>query len=202
MRILFAEDQAILRSTLASLLRLLGQHEVTEAEDGQQARQLLRQHAFDLILTDIEMPGCSGLELIEWLKQDPLRQQQPCKLMILTTFSRAGYIKRALQAGVDGFVLKDTPATELLAAIDKVLAGGKVIAPELAMLALGQDNPLHDKERRALSLTAEGKSTAEIAAMLYLAEGTVRNYLSDAMSKLHAVNRVDAARIARQRGWL
>lgn len=202
MRILFAEDQAILRSTLASLLRLLGQHEVTEAEDGQQARQLLRQHAFDLILTDIEMPGCSGLELIEWLKQDPRWQQQPCKLMILTTFSRAGYIKRALQAGVDGFVLKDTPATELLAAIDKVLAGGKVIAPELAMLALGQDNPLHDKERRALSLTAEGKSTAEIASMLYLAEGTVRNYLSDAMSKLHAVNRVDAARIARQRGWL
>lgn len=202
MRILFAEDQAILRSTLASLLRLLGQHEVTEAEDGQQARQLLRQHAFDLILTDIEMPGCSGLELIEWLKQDPLWQQQPCKLMILTTFSRAGYIKRALQAGVDGFVLKDTPATELLAAIEKVMAGGKVIAPELAMLALGQDNPLHDKERRALSLTAEGKSTAEIASMLYLAEGTVRNYLSDAMSKLHAVNRVDAARIARQRGWL
>jgi two-component system response regulator DesR len=202
MRILFAEDQAILRSTLASLLRLLGQHEVTEAEDGQQARQLLRQHAFDLILTDIEMPGCSGLELIEWLKHDPLWQQQPCKLMILTTFSRAGYIKRALQAGVDGFVLKDTPATALLAAIDKVLAGGKVIAPELAMLALGQDNPLHHKERRALSLTAEGKSTAEIASMLYLAEGTVRNYLSDAMSKLHAVNRVDAARIARQRGWL
>lgn len=202
MRILFAEDQAILRSTLASLLRLLGQHEVTEAEDGQQARQLLRQNAFDLILTDIEMPGGSGLELIEWFKKDPLWQQQPCKLMILTTFSRAGYIKRALQAGVDGFVLKDTPATELLAAIDKVLAGGKVIAPELAMLALGQDNPLHDKERRALSLTAEGKSTAEIASMLYLAEGTVRNYLSDAMSKLHAVNRVDAARIARQRGWL
>jgi two-component system response regulator DesR len=202
MRILFAEDQAILRSTLASLLRLLGQHQVTEAEDGQQARQLLRQHAFDLILTDIEMPNCSGLELIEWLKQDPLWQKQPCKLMILTTFSRAGYIKRALQAGVDGFVLKDTPATELLAAIDKVMAGGKVIAPELAMLALGQDNPLHDKERRALSLTAEGKSTAEIAAMLYLAEGTVRNYLSDAMSKLHAANRVDAARIARQRGWL
>lgn len=202
MNILFAEDQAILRSTLASLLRLLGQHQVTEAEDGQQARQYLRQQNFDLILTDIEMPGCSGLELIEWVKNDEKWQQQRCKLMILTTFSRAGYVKRALQSGVDGFLLKDTPATELLAAIDKVMAGGKVIAPELAMLALGQDNPLHDKERRALNLTAEGKSTAEIAIMLYLAEGTVRNYLSDAITKLHAANRVDAARIARQRGWL
>lgn len=202
MNILFAEDQAILRSTLASLLRLLGQHEVVEAEDGQQARQFLRQQTFDLILTDIEMPGCSGLELIEWVKNDETPQNKRCKLMILTTFSRAGYIKRALQAGVDGFLLKDTPATELLAAIAKIMAGGKVIAPELAMLALGQDNPLHDKERRALSLTAEGKSTAEIATMLYLAEGTVRNYLSDAITKLHAANRVDAARIARQRGWL
>jgi len=202
MKILFAEDQAILRSTLASLLRLLGQHDVVEAEDGLQAQQFLRQQRFDLVLTDIEMPGCSGLELIELLQHDHAWQQQRAKLMILTTFSRAGFVKRALQAGVDGFLLKDTPATELLAAIDKVMAGRKVIAPELAMLALGQDNPLHDKERRALSLTAEGKSTAEIAKALYLAEGTVRNYLSDAMNKLHAANRVDAARIARQQGWL
>jgi two-component system response regulator DesR len=184
------------------LLRLLGQHEVVEAEDGLQARQFLRQQVFDLVLTDIEMPGCSGLELLEFVKNDSTWQQQRSKLMILTTFSRAGYVKRALQAGVDGFLLKDIPATELLAAIDKIMAGGKVIAPELAMLALGQDNPLHDKERRALSLTAEGKSTAEIATMLYLAEGTVRNYLSDAITKLHAANRIDAARIARQRGWL
>jgi two-component system response regulator DesR len=111
-------------------------------------------------------------------------------------------VRRALQAGVDGFLLKDSPATELLAAIDKVMAGGKVIAPELAMLALGQDNPLHDKERRALRLSSEGKSTSDIAALLFLAEGTVRNYLSDAINKLNAANRFDAARIARQRGWL
>lgn len=204
MNILLAEDQAILRSTLATLLRMLGQHQVTEAEDGQQARQLLRQQPFDLLLTDIEMPGFSGLELVEFLQQE--QQQAPdrsrCKLIILTTFSRSGYVRRALQAGVDGFLLKDCPATELLAAIEKVMAGGKVIAPELAMLALGQDNPLHDKERRALRLSSEGKSTSDIAALLFLAEGTVRNYLSDAINKLEATNRVDAARIARQRGWL
>lgn len=202
MNILFAEDQAILRSTLATLLRLLGQHQVVEAENGQQAKQLLREQSFDLLLTDIEMPGLTGLELIEFLQQEQAGQKQRCKLLVLTTFSRAGYVKRALQAGVDGFLLKDTPATELLAAIDKIMAGGKVIAPELAMLALGQDNPLHDKERRALRLTAEGKSTAEIAQLLFLAEGTVRNYLSDAISKLNAANRIDAARIAQQRGWL
>jgi len=204
MNILLAEDQAILRSTLATLLRMLGQHQVTEAEDGQQARQLLRQHRFDLLLTDIEMPGFSGLELAEMLQQEQHQkpERQRCKLMILTTFSRAGYVRRALQAGVDGFLLKDSPATELLAAIEKVMAGGKVIAPELAMLALGQDNPLHDKERRALRLSSEGKSTSDIAALLFLAEGTVRNYLSDAINKLNAANRVDAARIARQRGWL
>jgi two-component system response regulator DesR len=202
LNILFAEDQAILRSTLATLLRLLGQHQVVEAENGQQAKQLLRQQSFDLLLTDIEMPGFTGLELIDFLQQEQAGQKQRCKLLILTTFSRAGYVKRALQAGVDGFLLKDTPATELLAAIDKIMAGGKVIAPELAMLALGQDNPLHDKERRALRLTAEGKSTAEIAELLFLAEGTVRNYLSDAINKLSAANRIDAARIAQQRGWL
>lgn len=204
MNILFAEDQAILRSTLATLLRMLGQHQVTEAEDGQQARQLLRQQTFDLLITDIEMPGFSGLELVEMLQQDQQHkpERQRCKLMILTTFSRAGYVRRALQAGVDGFLLKDSPATALLAAIDKVMAGGKVIAPELAMLGLGQDNPLHDKERRALRLSSEGKSTSDIAALLFLAEGTVRNYLSDAINKLDAANRVDAARIARQRGWL
>lgn len=203
MNILFAEDQAILRSTLATLLRMLGQHQVTEAEDGQQARQLLRQQHFDLLLTDIEMPGFSGLDLVEMLQHEQhMPKHLQTKLVILTTFSRAGYVRRALQAGVDGFVLKDSPATELLTAIDKVMAGGKVIAPELAMLALGQDNPLHDKERRALRLCSEGKSTSDIAAMLFLAEGTVRNYLSDAINKLDAANRVDAARIARQRGWL
>ncbi|MCT6698065.1 response regulator transcription factor [Rheinheimera sp. 4Y26] len=202
MNILLAEDQAILRSTLATLLSLLGQHQVVEAENGQQAKQLLRQQKFDLLLTDIEMPGLTGLELVEFLQQEQAGQKQRCKLLILTTFSRAGYVKRAMQAGVDGFLLKDTPATELLAAINKIMAGGKVIAPELAMLALGQDNPLHDKERRALRLSAEGKTTAEIAQLLFLAEGTVRNYLSDAINKLNAANRVDAARIAQQRGWL
>lgn len=200
MHILLVEDQAILRSTLGSLLTLLGQHQVTEAADGDTAKQLLRQQQFDLLLSDIEMPGLSGLELVELLNKQQL--QHRCKRMILTTFSRAGYIKRALEAQVDGFLLKDTPATELLAAIEKVSRGGKVIAPELAMLALGQANPLHDKERKALRLSAEGKTSAEIARLLSLSEGTVRNYLSEAMQKLAAGNRIEAARIAQQRGWL
>lgn len=200
MKILLVEDQAILRSTLASLLQLLGQHQVTEAADGDTAKQLLRQHAFDLLLSDIEMPGLSGLELAELLQRQ--QWQSNCKVMILTTFSRAGYIKRAMQAGVDGFLLKDTPASELLAAIEKVSRGGKVMAPELAILALGQDNPLHEKERRALRLSAEGKTSAEIAKTLCLSEGTVRNYLSEAINKLAANNRIEAARIAQQRGWL
>jgi len=200
MKILLVEDQAILRSTLGTLLQLLGQHQVIEAADGQQAKQLLRQQQFDLLLTDIEMPELTGLELVELLNNQAW--QQNCKLMILTTFSRAGYIKRALEARVDGFLLKDTPAPELLAAIEKISRGGKVIAPELAMLALGQANPLHDKERKALRLSAEGKTGAEIARLLSLSEGTVRNYLSEAVQKLAASNRIEAARIAQQRGWL
>ncbi len=202
MKILLAEDQAMLRSSIASLLRLLGQHEVVDVEDGVAAKKQLQQHPFDLLLTDIEMPHLTGLELVEWLKLPASGVKKAPKVLILTTFSRAGYIKRALTAGVDGFLLKDAPATELMTAIEKVMAGGKVIAPELAMLGLGQENPLNDKERRALRLAAEGKSTSDIAHSLYISEGTVRNYLSEAMAKLAAANRIEAARIAMQRGWL
>jgi two-component system response regulator DesR len=124
------------------------------------------------------------------------------KVVVITTFGRSGYIKRALDAGVSGFLLKDAPVTDLLAALEKVKAGKRVIDSELALLAVGELDPLNDKERRALRLAADGKSTAEIAAALYIAEGTARNCLSEAISKLHASNRVDAARIARQKGWL
>ena len=202
MHILLAEDQAMLRSSIASLLRLLGSHQVVEVDDGAAAKKQLQQHAFDLLLTDIEMPHLTGLELVEWLKLPTSGVKKKPKVLILTTFSRAGYIKRALTAGVDGFLLKDAPATELMAAIEKIMAGGKVIAPELAMLGLGQENPLNDKERRALRLAAEGKTTSDIAHSLYISEGTVRNYLSEAMAKLAAANRIEAARIAMQRGWL
>jgi len=122
--------------------------------------------------------------------------------VIVTTFGRAGYIKRALAAGVEGFLLKDAPSEELAQALRKVMTGRKVIDPELAIAALNELDPLTDKERKALRLAGEGKSTADIATSLFLSEGTVRNYLSEAIAKLNAGNRIDAARIARQKGWL
>jgi two-component system response regulator DesR len=198
MNILLAEDQAMVRGALASLLKLSSDHQISEAADGDEALHLLKQQHFDLLLTDIEMPGRSGIELAVWLQQ----HQPQVKVVVITTFGRSGYIKRALDAGVSGFLLKDAPVTDLLAALEKVKAGKRVIDSELALLAVGEADPLNDKERRALRLAADGKSTAEIAAALYIAEGTARNCLSEAISKLHASNRVDAARIARQKGWL
>jgi two-component system response regulator DesR len=198
MNILLAEDQAMVRGALAALLKLSSDHQITEAADGDEAFNLLKQQNFDLLLTDIEMPGRSGIELAVWLQQ----HQPQVKVVVITTFGRSGYIKRALDAGVSGFLLKDAPVTDLLAALEKVKAGKRVIDSELALLAVGELDPLNDKERRALRLAADGKSTAEIAAALYIAEGTARNCLSEAISKLHASNRVDAARIARQKGWL
>lgn len=198
MNILLAEDQTMVRSALAALLKLEGDAEVTEACGGQQALKLLKETSPALLLTDIEMPGHTGIELAEWVQAN----RPGLKVIIITTFGRAGYIRRALEAGVSGFLLKDAPIEELLDAIDKVMAGRKVIDPELAMMALGDKDPLTDKERRALRLAQEGKSTAEIAASLFIAEGTARNYLSEAINKLGAANRVDAARIAAQKGWL
>lgn len=198
MKILLAEDQAMVRGALAALLRLNSQHEICEAPDGDVALKLLKEQPFDVLLTDIEMPGRSGLELAAYVQQ----QQLPHKVIIITTFGRSGYIRRALDYGVSGFLLKDAPIDDLLAAIDKVMQGKRVIDSELALLALGEHDPLTDKERRALRLAADGKSTAEIASLLFIAEGTARNYLSEAIAKLNATNRVDAARIAQQKGWL
>ena len=199
MNILLAEDQAMVRGALAALLTLAVDNiNITEVEDGDKALAMLKSQHYDLLLTDIEMPGKSGLELSQWL------QQQTCstKVIILTTFGRAGYIKRALEYGVSGFLLKDAPSDELISTIKQVMAGKRVIDPELAFSAIGELDPLNDKERRALRLASEGLSTADIASKLFIAEGTVRNYLSEAINKLNASNRIDAARIAKQKGWL
>jgi two-component system response regulator DesR len=198
MRILLAEDQSMVRGALAALLSMENGFEITQAEDGDRAWLLMKQNSYDILLTDIEMPGRSGLELAQWV----LQQKLPTKTIIITTFGRAGYIRRAIDMGVAGFLLKDAPSDQLIQAIYKVMDGKRVIDGELAMMALGESDPLNDKERRALRLAAEGKTTAEIATVLCLSEGTVRNYLSEAIAKLHAVNRVDAARIARQKGWI
>ncbi|GGW66338.1 response regulator transcription factor [Alishewanella tabrizica] len=198
MNILLAEDQAMVRTALASLLRLETDMQVIEAADGAVALKLLKQHPFDLLLTDIEMPGASGIELAQHVQQ----QKLPTKVVIITTFGRAGYVKRAMDAGVGGFLLKDAPVAQLVQAMQQVMAGKKVVDSELLLNSLGEQDPLTEKERQALRLAAEGKSTSEIAATLYIAEGTARNYLSEAISKLNAANRIDAARLARQKGWL
>ncbi|MFB0980217.1 MAG: response regulator transcription factor [Alteromonadaceae bacterium] len=199
MKVIIAEDQALIRGALIALLNLEADIEVVgEAENGVEAGKLLDKCKADILLTDIEMPLMSGLELA----QITVKKHPAIKTVIITTFGRAGYIKRALTMGVKGFLLKDTPSEELAAALRKVMQGKKVIDPELAIAALDDIDPLSDKERKALKLASEGKTTHDIAQFLFLSEGTIRNYLSECISKLNATNRIDAARIAQQKGWL
>ncbi len=198
-KLLIAEDQALVRGAISALLQLDPDIDVVaQAEDGEDALRLLQKTPVDFVLTDIEMPNMTGLELMAIVKQ----RFPDIKMAIMTTFSRAGYIRRALESGVDGFILKEAPSDYLVTAIKKIMQGQKIIDPELAISALGDRDPLSDKERRALRFAGEGLKTSDIAAKLFLSEGTVRNYLSEAISKLNATNRIDAARIAHQKGWL
>jgi two-component system response regulator DesR len=198
-RVLLAEDQAMVRGALVALLEIAGDLEVVgQAGDGREALRLALEVRPDVVLTDIEMPELSGLELAQELR----RQESRAKVVILTTFARPGYLRRALDAGVVGYLLKDAPSERLADAIRRVQAGGRAIDPELAAEAWGEADPLTDRERQVLRMADEGRSGPQIAAELRLSEGTVRNYLSDAISKLGARNRVEAARLARAKGWL
>jgi two-component system response regulator DesR len=199
-RVLLAEDQTMLRGALAALLNLESDITViAQATNGREALKLSQQHSPDVVITDIEMPERSGLELADDLKSIA---SSP-RVIILTTFARPGYLRRALDAGARGYLLKDRPASELAEAVRRVHAGMRAIDPALAAEAWdAEQDPLSDRERQILRRAGDGRSSGEIAAELHLSEGTVRNYLSDAISKLGAVNRVDAARIARDRGWL
>jgi two-component system response regulator DesR len=198
-RVLLAEDQSMVRGALAALLGLEDDIEVVgQAADGREALDMVAATAPDVVLTDIEMPRLSGLELAGELA----RRGDRARVVILTTFARAGYLRRALDAGAAGYLLKDAPAAELAEAVRRVHRGLRAVDPELAAAAWGEADPLTDRERQALRLAGEGLSNAAIAGRLHLSEGTVRNYLSEASSKLGASNRVEAARIARQRGWL
>jgi len=198
-RVVIAEDQAMVRGALAALLATEGDIEIAgQAQNGREALDLVAQLAPDIVLTDIEMPEVTGLELAAELQ----RQRRPVRVVILTTFARAGYLRRALDAGVSGYLLKDAPAATLANAIRRIRAGARVIDPELAAEAWTEADPLTDRERQALRYAGEGASSAEIAERLGLSEGTVRNYLSEAISKIGGANRVEAARIARQKGWL
>lgn len=199
-RILLAEDQALVLGALAALLQLEADLQIVgRAANGKLALELAQTLQPDIVLTDIEMPLMTGLELASALAA----QQSPAKVIILTTFARSGYLRRALSAGVRGYLLKDAPADSLAAAIRSVHAGGHAVAPELAQEAWGSGaDPLNERERQVLRLAGEGKSGAEIAKLIHLSEGTVRNYLSEAISKLNAGNRVEAFRLARDAGWL
>jgi two-component system response regulator DesR len=198
-RVVLAEDQRMMLGALEVLLELEDDLTVAgTAADGDEALRLVVSLAPDVLLTDIEMPGLTGLELATEIR----RRGLSTRVVILTTFARSGYLRRALDAGAAGYLLKDAPSATLADGIRAVHAGRRAIDPELAIDAWGEVDPLTDREREVLRLAGEGLANAEIAARLHLSDGTVRNYLSEAIGKLGVTNRTAAARLARERGWL
>ena len=198
-RVVIAEDQSLVLGALAALLDLEEDIEVVAtASDGTEALKRIREVQPDVVLTDIEMPEMTGLELLGAVKD----QNLSCRVIIVTTFGRSGYLRRALEGGASGYLLKDAPADELAEAVRRVNQGLRAVSPELAAQAWSEPDPLTDRERQVLRLAGDGLSTAGIAEQLHLSEGTVRNYLSEAIGKLGAANRTEAARLARKEGWL
>ena len=199
MRLLVAEDQSMLRDALCQLLLLQEDvEEVLQAGDGQDAIQLLESQSVDIAILDVEMPIRTGLEVLEWAKS----HQPQLKVVIVTTFKRPGYFERALNAGVDAYVLKERRITDLMGTLHTVLAGQKEYSPELMETILTQPNPLSSQEQAVLREVAKGASNQEIADHLYLSNGTIRNYMSAILTKLDAENRTEAAKIAQEKGWL
>ena len=199
-RVLLAEDQAMVRGALSALLSLEEDVEiVAEASRGDEVLPAALDSFPDVALLDIEMPGGDGLSAAA-----ALRERLPsCRVIILTTFGRAGYLKRAMESGALGFLLKDAPAAELASAIRRVMEGERVVDPGLAAAALSEgENPLTERERDVLRASANGATIEDVAARLHLSAGTVRNYLSTAIKKLGTRNRVEAARFAERKGWL
>lgn len=197
MKLLVAEDQSMLRDALCQLLLMEDDvEEIYQAADGQEAIELLGKQTVDVAILDIEMPIKTGLEVLEWI-----RQHQDTKVIIVTTFKRSGYFKRALAAHVDAYVLKDRSASELMATIYTVLSGQREYSPELVEEVTFDSNPLSEREQEVLQLVAKGASNQTIAEQLFLSNGTIRNYMTAIFNKLNANNRTDAVRIARENGW-
>lgn len=199
-RVLLAEDQGTVRGALAALLCLEADLEVVaEVERGDAVVPAALECQPDVALLDIEMPGGDGLEAAKAVHE----QLPSCRIVILTTFGRSGYLRRAMESGAVGFLLKEAPASQLAVAIRRVMEGDRVVDPELALAALAEgNNPLTSREREVLSVALSGASLAAIAIQLTLSEGTVRNHLSTAIQKLGAHNRMEAARLAEAKGWL
>ena len=198
-RVVIAEDQNLVLGALAALLKLEDDFDVVGiAADGAAAFEQVLALQPDILVTDIEMPRLTGIELAAKVTA----QVPHTRIVIVTTFARPGYLRRAMAAGAVGYLLKDAPAEQLARALRRVHAGGRAVDPELAAHAWGDHDPLTDRERQVLRLAGEGRSSAEIGSALTLSSGTVRNYLSEAASKLGATNRIEAARLARDKGWL
>jgi two-component system response regulator DesR len=198
-RVGIAEDQGMVLGALAALLEIEGDISVIfQARNGKEALNAVLAQKPDVLITDIEMPEMTGLDVAVELQ----RRKTGTRVIILTTFARSGYLRRALEAGASGYLLKDMRAEELADAVRRVKQGMRVVDPELAAESWGEPDPLTDRERQVLRLAGDGMASGDIAEQLSLSEGTVRNYLSEAISKLGAANRIEAARIARTKGWL
>lgn len=199
-RIVIAEDQKMLLGALSSLLQLEDDLEVVaEAKDGQEALEAIEEHLPDLCILDIEIPFLTGLEVAANVRA----AGWPCKIMIVTTFTKPGFIRRAMELQVDSYLLKDEPIDRLIAAIRRVMKGEKVISTDLmTTYFLAQDSPFTEREQIVLRLVRDGKTTEQIAKSLYLTPGTVRNYISSAIQKLEVESRHQALQIAEEKGWI
>lgn len=196
-RIVIAEDQRLLLGALGALLDMEQDIEVVgQARNGQEVLELVRKQHPDICIMDIEMPVMTGLDAAEELKDSD------CKVIVLTTFARAGYFERARAANVSGYLLKDSPSEELADSIRAIIKGRKVYAPELIDMAYDEGSPLTEREEQVMNLIANGKNTKEIASQLYLSHGTVRNYVSTIMDKLNVSNRIEAISVMKEKGWL
>ncbi|MFF2909368.1 response regulator transcription factor [Paenibacillus sp. NPDC057934] len=198
-RIIIAEDQRLLRDAMASLLDLEDDIEVVgAAADGAEALAQIEKLQPDVCLMDIEMPRMSGLEVAELLKKQGCRT----RIIILTTFARPGYFERGVKADIQGYLLKDEPVEKIAGAIRQVMLGHKEVSPELVFGSLREENPLTSREREILKLAGGGQTAGEIAATLHLSYGTVRNYISEILNKLEVKSRIEAVRIAEEKGWI
>lgn len=196
MKVLLADDQAMVRGALAALLAMEGDMEVTQVSNGQEAVDACQSETFDVAILDIEMPVMNGIEATEKLAPS-------IKCLIVTTFGRPGYLRRALEAGASGFIVKETPAEELATAVRTIADGGRVIDPKLAAESLFDGhNPLSTREQEILTICLEGVRVSEIASRVFLSEGTVRNHLSSAIQKTGTTTRAEAAKKAQENGWL
>lgn len=199
MRLLIAEDQSMLRDAMATLLLMEDLiDEVLQAKNGKEAMDILVDSSIDVAILDIEMPEATGLDVLEFIRNKGIS----CKVIIVTTFKRSGYFERAIKNNVDAYVLKDRSIDELMKTINNVLAGNKEYSPELMENIFTNHNPLSNQEKILLAKVKEGLSNKEISSELYLSEGTIRNYISNILTKLNCKNRTEAVKKATEEGWI